>query len=163
MRAARLPFKPILICLLVAALGLSACGDGEKLPEVGQLIAQLQSDKPATRKKAAVLLGKHGSRAASAVVALLDAADQSVKPSKESAKPKKKAKKKKKKGEKKNVEVVDDAQLYDAIVKALSRTGKAGIPDLIEGLERPGQRSAWAAMNALSWIGKPAVAPLIEA
>ncbi len=156
MRAAGLPFKPILFCLLVAGLGLSACGEGEKLPEVGKLIAQLQSDKPAARKQAAVLLGKHGPRAASAVTALLDAADRTVKPSDQQAQPAKKGK-----GGK--PQVVDDAQLYDAVVKALSRTGKAGVADLIKGLERPGQRSAWAAMTALSWIGKPSVQPLIEA
>lgn len=157
MRAAGLPFKPILLCFLVAGLGLGACGEGEKLPDVGKLIAQLQSDEPAARKQAAVLLEKHGPRAASAVAALLDAADRTITPSGQRAQPARP------KGKEEKPQAVDDAQLYDAVVKALSRTGAAGIPGLIDGLERPGQRSAWAAMTALSWIGKPSVKPLVQA
>lgn len=150
----RLSLKPLVACFLILGFGLSACG-GEELPKVGQLIAQLQSDNPDQIKRAAILLGKHGPRAATAVPALLDAAALDEEELRKKTGKKAKAADKGKKQ--------DNSKLYDTIVRALSRTGKAGIPDLIKGLEHPEQRSSWAAMTALAWVGKPAVPALTEA
>jgi HEAT repeat protein len=125
-----------LFAIALAILGCKGSKTSSEPRPVAELEARIRDKDPAVRSKATLEMGRHGSNAASAVPALIEALKS------------------------------DDSALRQHAALSLGKIGpgaKDGVPALIEALGDSEWTVRRNAVNALGEIGDPRALPAVEA